>query len=311
MIADAAERFAAKSGYQLAGVFAFGDSAQLADELLDFVRRGTKRATAGAVAELEADDDPVPVPGLFWGLLDGRGSPQFVIETVEVRRGRLDSVDPAFAWDEGEGDRTFESWLDNHRRYFQRQGVAAPHDLEVLFERFRVVWPQPDEPGQLAEGVRELRFDERPWAIEALVQRWGTTTVVSRGLVQDTAGLPALVAERDGQRVGLLTFRPRPGGQTEIVTVDAFELGRGIGGALLAGATALGRRNGWRRLWLITTNDNTRALRSYQRHGFDLAELHRGAIDRFRQLKPGIPLSDFDGIPISHELELELRLDHR
>jgi hypothetical protein len=37
---------------------------------------------------------------MFWGVLDGRGDPQFVIETVEVRTGPLDSVDPAFAWDE-------------------------------------------------------------------------------------------------------------------------------------------------------------------------------------------------------------------
>ena len=67
------------------------------------------------------------------------------------------------------------------------------------------------------------------------------------------------------------------------------------------------RRHGARRLWLVTTNDNTHALRFYQRRGFDLVRLDRGAVDRARVLKPSIPLEN-DGIPMRHELELELLL---
>jgi RimJ/RimL family protein N-acetyltransferase len=62
------------------------------------------------------------------------------------------------------------------------------------------------------------------------------------------------------------------------------------------------------RVWLITTNDNTAALRFYQRLGFDLVALHRDAVDAARSIKPSIPLVGNDGIPIRHELELELRL---
>jgi uncharacterized protein YhfF/L-amino acid N-acyltransferase YncA len=304
---DAAAWLQAHSGHELAGVFAFGDSPALADELFEFVRRGTKRATAGAVADI--GPEPLPAPGLHWGVVDGRGEPQVVIQTIDVRTGALDSVDPAFAWDEGEYDRTLESWLDAHRRYFRRQGVEDPDRLEVFFERFRAVWPVADSTMWLADGVRELRHDERRWAIAELTRSWGSTRAVSRGVLHDAAGLPALVAERDGQRAGLLTFRPRPGGDTEVVTVNAFPPGAGIGGLLLEGIAELGRRNDWRRVWLITTNDNTRALRAYQRHGFDLVALHREAIDQSRQLKPEIPAIGYDGIPIAHELELERRLD--
>lgn len=299
----------ALSGRSIVDVFSFGDSPRQADELLEFVRRGTKRATAGSVAEIEHEGAPRPAPGMCWGVLDGRGEPRFVMETVDVRVGRLDSVDPAFAWDEGEYDRTLEGWLDGHRRYFARQGVDAPDELEVLFERFRIVWPVEDATAWLAPGVRELRFDERRWAADWLERSWGTTEVVSRGVLHDAAGLPGLVAERDGQRVGLLTFRVRPGADTEIVTIDADPQGTGIGAALLDGAIELGRRNGWRRLWLVTTNDNTRALHFYQRHGFRLVALHRDAIARSRQLKPSIPAVGVDGIPIDHELELERVLD--
>lgn len=305
---DARARLQARSGRALAGVFAFGDSPRSADELLDFVRGGTKRATAGALADHGRGDEPFPTPGQCWGLLDGAGDGCVVMEVVEVRVGRLDSVDAAFAWDEGEHDRTIERWLEGHRAFFRRNGVAHPDGLETVFERFRVVWPAEDTPAWLAAGVRQLRHDERAWAVDALRRGWGSTVVVSRGVAHDAAGLPGLVAVRDRRPVGLLTFRPRPGGQTEIVTIDALQPRRGVGAALVEGIVELGRRSGWRRLWLVTTNDNTPALRFYQRHGFDLVALHRDALARSRELKPDIPAAGRDDIPIAHELELERRL---
>ena len=49
-------------------------------------------------------------------------------------------MDDAFAWDEGENDRTRASWLAGHLGYFTRtqtaRGEAWDDDLEVVFERF-------------------------------------------------------------------------------------------------------------------------------------------------------------------------------
>ena len=70
----------------------------------------------------------------------------------------------------------------------------------------------------------------------------------------------------------------------------------------------LGRERGVGRVWLITTNDNVRALRFYQRYGFDRVALHRNAVDAARTLKPQIPRVGLDGIPVRHELELEVQL---
>jgi uncharacterized protein YhfF len=76
---------------------------------------------------------------------DGAGRPHCVLRTVELRLGRLDSVDDAFAWDEGEDDRIRAGWLREHERCFRRTQVARGQtwddDLEVVFERFRVAWP--------------------------------------------------------------------------------------------------------------------------------------------------------------------------
>jgi GNAT superfamily N-acetyltransferase len=59
--------------------------------------------------------------------------------------------------------------------------------------------------------------------------------VVAAGRERDAATLPALVAERDGAPVGLLTYEPGPAG-LEIVTIDAPERGHGTGTALLDAA---------------------------------------------------------------------------
>jgi uncharacterized protein YhfF len=61
-----------------------------------------------------------------------------VIETVELTRRRFDEVDEAFAFDEGEDDRTLASWRTAHRNYFGRQGTYAP-DMLLYCERFRLL----------------------------------------------------------------------------------------------------------------------------------------------------------------------------
>jgi ribosomal protein S18 acetylase RimI-like enzyme len=81
-----------------------------------------------------------------------------------------------------------------------------------------------------------------------------------------------------------------------------------VGSALIEAATQAARRVGCRRLWLITTNDNTHALRFYQKRGFVIAAIHVNALEKARRLKPEIPLIGEDGIPLRDEIELEMIL---
>ncbi len=92
------------------------------------------------------------------------------------------------------------------------------------------------------------------------------------------------------------------------MTLDATRRGEGVGTALLDRVVQIAREYSQPRVWLITTNDNTHALSFYQRRGWNLVALHRNAVDRARALKPCIPLVSERGIPILHELELELVL---
>jgi uncharacterized protein YhfF len=125
--------------------FAFGDSADMADELGALVLHGPKRATAGLLADYEADAEALPRVGEHSVVVGGDGLPLAVVRTSEVRVGPLSSVDDAFAWDEGEGDRSRSYWLDAHTRFFTRRcaqlGIEFADDLPVVFERFEVVWP--------------------------------------------------------------------------------------------------------------------------------------------------------------------------
>jgi uncharacterized protein YhfF len=134
------------SAAELIGAFAFGDSPAMADELADLVLHGPKRATAGLLLEHEHDGEPVPRPADCWVVLNGRGEPVCVIQTTEVQVKPLHEVDAAFAWAEGEGDRSLAWWRQAHDRYFSRRcgelGVAFSAEVIVVFERFDLVWPR-------------------------------------------------------------------------------------------------------------------------------------------------------------------------
>jgi len=156
--------------------------------------------------------------------------------------------------------------------------------------------------------IRPKRTEDGPWLAGLLESAWGSTRLVSRDRVHEGGDLQALIAECDGRRAGALTYRI-DGAKCEIVTLNGLVEGRGVGTRLLEEAAAIARRAGCRRLWLVTTNDNVTALRFYQRRGFELAALHRGAMDRARRLlKPEIPAVGMHGIPIRDEIELEMAL---
>ena len=158
--------------------------------------------------------------------------------------------------------------------------------------------------------VRAAISADAPYLRRSLTSAFGSPLVVVHGELIDVAELPAAVARWRGELAGHLAWRPEPGGNWEIVSIVADQSGAGIGSALLDWIRAEAQRARVTRLWLVTTNDNTRALRFYQRHGFDLVALHRNAVARARALKPQIPLES-NGIPLRHELELELRLPQR
>lgn len=152
-----------------------------------------------------------------------------------------------------------------------------------------------------------LTEDDQQWVAEFWTEHWGAPVMVSRGKLYDVAGLPGFAAFQSEKLVGLVTYR-LDGDECEVMSLDSLMEGRGIGTALLRATEDAARAAGCKRLRLITTNDNLKALGFYQKRGYHIAAIYPNALEVSRRLKPQIPLVGMDGIPLRDEIELELML---
>lgn len=142
-------------------------------------------------------------------------------------------------------------------------------------------------------------------ALARLTDHWGDPILV-RNQAYALADCEIFVA---GEFAGVAAVSCRDAPVAELVAINAFERGHGIGTALLAAITE--HLRGFTILRVATTNDNLTALRFYQRRGFRLCNVRFGAIDVSRRLKPSIPLTGEHDIPIHDEIDLMLDLAGR
>jgi GNAT superfamily N-acetyltransferase len=153
--------------------------------------------------------------------------------------------------------------------------------------------------------VRRVDHDDEEWIRERMRGRWGGETVACHGRLYDPAALPGFVVVADLiEPVGLLTYQLADE-QCEVVTIDSFREGMGIGSILIDSVVHLARDVRCRRVWLVTTNDNVHAQAWYEARGFRLVAVHAGAAAASRELKPSIPMIGHAGVPITDELEYE------
>lgn len=127
-------------------VWYFGNSSEMARELAALVLSGKKTATASLVETNRRQPKSAPVDGGYSLVTDLEGEPMCVIQTTEIRHVPFTEVDSAFAYDEGEDDRTLASWRKAHRDYFAlegaRLGFVFDEDSIVCCERFRLLFPK-------------------------------------------------------------------------------------------------------------------------------------------------------------------------
>jgi ribosomal protein S18 acetylase RimI-like enzyme len=156
--------------------------------------------------------------------------------------------------------------------------------------------------------LRPIAPTDREVVTTLLTKDWGAVVVyaLALGELVDASALPGFLAEQDGEVVGLLTYRPDTP-VADVVTLNAYRSG-GIGTDLIQALAAELTGTDATRIRVVTTNDNTDALRFYQRCGFHLRVLRPGAVTDARRVKPAIPEVGHHGIPIRDELELELQL---
>lgn len=157
----------------------------------------------------------------------------------------------------------------------------------------------------MAIQIRSLRLeDDGPWMRSLLTETWGGFDMISMGRVHRLDELPGLVALHGDRQAGLITYEIR-GSDCEIVSLNSMVERHGIGSMLIEHVASIASDSGCVRLLVCTTNDNTYALRFYQRRDFHILMVNLDVIRQYRLQKPTIPLYGDDGIPIRDEIVLE------
>lgn len=143
------QEFCSASGIDPATSFQtwyFGNTPEMARELAELVVSGKKFATASLVAVNEIKSEEAPIADGISVVTDLDGEPLCVIRTVEIRRIPFNEVDAQFAYDEGEGDRSYDYWRNVHWNYFSREaeelGLNFNERSLICCERFRLLFPR-------------------------------------------------------------------------------------------------------------------------------------------------------------------------
>lgn len=139
------------------------------------------------------------------------------------------------------------------------------------------------------------------------VENWYSTDMSIRGEIIDGTKLDGFLIQEDNKILGLITYTFF-GDVCEIVSLDSKRENIGIGTALLKETEKVAINNNCRKMRLITTNDNLRALQFYQKRGYCLTKLYPNAMEEVRKLKKEVPLIGDNDIPLRDEIELEKEL---
>jgi len=156
--------------------------------------------------------------------------------------------------------------------------------------------------------IRKVADKDREWIKNFIVESWGADFIFDAGKKKFPHKLEGFIVFDGSDKAGLLTYEITEN-TCEIVTIDSLIQQKGIGTLMIDTLKKEGQKNHWKRIWLITTNDNLNALKFYQKRGFGLVKINRDAVTRTRDtIKPEIPLLGEHNIPIRDEIELDYKI---
>lgn len=152
-----------------------------------------------------------------------------------------------------------------------------------------------------------INEENRKEVTDFIIQHWLSAEMVIRGHIVDMTKVDGIIVFDKKKIAALLTYDIKDD-VCEIISLDSLAEGKGTGSLLIEKVIAAAREKHCKKVVVITTNDNIRAIRFYQKRGFDMAKLYRNALDVSRRLKPQIPLIGENDIPLRHEIEFEYTL---
>ena len=140
-----------------------------------------------------------------------------------------------------------------------------------------------------------------------ILEHWFSTDIIIRGAIIDMTKVDGIVVYENNKIIGLLTYIIYKN-ICEITSLNSLFEGRKIGTTLINKLLSIAKEFNCSKVIVVTTNDNINALRFYQKRGFDMVHLYHNALDTSRKMKPSIPLIGDNGIPLKHEIELEMMI---
>lgn len=113
------------------------------DELLALVLSGQKTALFSSYATFAIDNEPLPVSGELYLVLDRANNPNCVIEFENVQIIPFNEVPWELAKLEGE-DEDLTSWREKKQEYLEDEGAILGFDftpdIKLVFQKFKVVY---------------------------------------------------------------------------------------------------------------------------------------------------------------------------
>ena len=213
-----------------------------------------------------------------------------------------DLVNEIEFWAGLHGCREFASdcLLDNNDSYNFHLKIGFQETERNIFF-MKAIEPQTYEILQIDAAIREK-------VQPILDETWGAPFLAVNGKLWDSRTMPGFAAVGKGDDVlGYLLYEFHDG-EYEIMVLESVAQTIGIASALIEQVKEIAKSGGVHRVIVQTCNDNTKAIRFYQRRGFTIRAVRLGALDAARRLKPAIPLIGEVGIPIRDEIEFEINV---
>lgn len=113
------------------------------DTLAKLVIDGIKTATCSGYIFYELENEALPTTEDYNVILNSEDKPVAITKTLEVTITPMNEVSEEFAIAEGEGDKTYRYWWNEHEKFFRKElnaiGREFSEDLLLVCERFEVI----------------------------------------------------------------------------------------------------------------------------------------------------------------------------
>ena len=121
----------------------FCDNEKDANECLQWVVEGIKRATTTSTWWFETFKYPLPKIGDLYIVTDWEGIAKAIIQTIKIEKTPFNKVTSEYAEIEGEGDKSLAYWNKVHWDYYSREmnekGEHPTEDMLLVCEQFKVI----------------------------------------------------------------------------------------------------------------------------------------------------------------------------